>query len=506
MTVFRFMAALLSLAPPGLLLLALPACVAVPEAPANAPHAAAPVPPEMSVISIPVSIDLEQVGGDLMRQLPRPLLRSTQRRPLPVRLRSLHTSIATEPGVCSLTQLSCLAHNSVRTVSADRLATADAEVTQEMQLRSLAMSMEGSRFTLNAQVELEVSTRLGPEMEPLGKTACGGKGAKPRFELQQGGHVSWSPQGEVVVSPGAYSVRWLRPCNITAFASGVESLLDLPALRDQLQDAVERQVLNRLRQDSLRQSLERAWPELNTPRELRPGVWLLPHPENVAFGELVGKGRHISTAVLVHARPEIVMGARPDVVVPPLPTPERGIGGAEGMRLAVRGDVALAEAERQLRLNLGGALRMVNGREVRLGQVRLWGNGERAVLGLAFEAPLLAELYLFARPVYDLERNEVSFVAIEFSPASRAYLGRAAPWLPVPGLLSAVQAEARFRFDEGLAGALRDFRELRLAAGQDMMLHGGVQRVQPQALYFTRDRLVALLLLEGRLALEARQR
>lgn len=511
MTVFRFFALckplLVFRAWQALLpVLALPACVAAPEAPPNEPRTAAAVPPESSVISLPVNIDLDRVGAEVMRNLPRPFLRASQRRLVPVRHSSLSTSVASEPGICSVTELSCLARHSVRTVAADSLATAEAEVAQQMLLRSLALTMDGDRFQWTAQVDLSLVAHLPSGAVPLGATACGETGRKPRFELQQAGHVSWSPEGEAVLSPGPHTLRWIQPCFLGGLPGGATALLDLPALRDRLQDVVEQQVLNRLRQDSLRNRLEQAWPELSAPRELRPGVWLLPHPEKVTFGELVGRGRYLSTAVLVQARPEIIRGARPEVPVPPLPVPGRGLAGSDGLRLAVRGDMSLVEAERQLLHNIGGSLRLVNGAAVKLERVRIWGNGDRAVLGLGFRQPQLAELYVYARPVYDLDRNEVVFRDLAFTPATRAYLARVAGWMLVPGLLSALQEQSRIHFDDSLAGALNGFRDLRLAAGQDLTLYGGLQRVQPQALYFTQDRMVALLLLEGHLALEARQK
>lgn len=495
----------------GLLpLLALAACMSVPvqvpapEAPANAPLAAAPLPPEHSVISMPVTVDLDEVAAGLLRELPRPLLQRTWRQPLPVRRSSLQTSIATGPGSCSVMALDCLEQHSVHTVAAESVMTVVGEVTQEMQLRRLSLFMEGSRLALQAQIEVTVSTRLPAGAQPLGEVACGQRGQRARFEWLQDGHVDWSPGGEVVLGVGTTSMRWLQPCAVTAFFT--EAMLDLPGLRERLAQALELQVLARLRTAGLSLQLARAWPELNTPRELRPGVWLLPRPARVSVGDLVGRGHLASTAILVEARPEIVRGARPEVTIPPLPVPGRGDIVGDGLRLAVRGDVALSEAGQRLQQRVGAALRMVNGKSVRLDRVRLWGHGDQAVLALGFGEPALAELHLLGRVVYDPERNEVSLRDLAFAPGTRRYLARVAPWLPVPGLLSALEAEARFDFDPGLAGAVRGVSELRQAAGRDLTLSGGVQRVQPQALYFTHDRLVALLLLEGRLALEARQK
>lgn len=504
MTVRRFPA--LMLHPcfiPALFVSLLAACATSPPAPANAPRAPAPTSAGTSVIRLPVTLDLDRAAEELLRELPRPLVRHAQRRPLPVRMSSFSTTVAPEPGSCSVTALNCLSRQSVRLLASDTLATIEAEVTQQLQVRGLRLAMEGSLLSMVAEVDVAVSTRLPAGAAPLGATSCRGR---PRLELTQQGHVAWSPGGKALLGSTGHGVRWLRRCELDGFPGGADALLELPALRERLREQVERGVLNRQREQALAARLAQAWPELSAARELRPGVWLLTHPEEVAFGDLSGKGRELVTTVLVQARPEIVTGAPPAPAPPAAPVPSRRQPDGDGLRLSVRGDMALAEAERQLRRNLGGTLRRVNGEPVRLARVRVWGNGDRAVLGLAFRQPRLAELYVLARPVYDQERNEVALADLEFTAASRDYLARTADWMLVPGLLSALAAGARFRFDEELGAALRDFRELRLAAGDDLTLFGGVQRVQPQALYFTRDRLVALLVLEGRLALEARQK
>jgi hypothetical protein len=484
----------------GFALLYLAACSTAPSAPPNNPLAAAPLPLEPSVISIPVSIDLVQQGRDLQKQLPRPLVSSSQRRALPVRFSAMRTSVSMEPGVCSVTELNCLTRNSIRTVAADRMTPTEAVVAQQMFVRDISMSMDGNQFALTAQVELSLSTRLRSTQTPIGSISCGEGRTRPRFEFMLAGHVGWGPDGEVVFTPRPHYLRWLQPCNITAFHFDADQLLALPALRDRLQAAVAQTVFNGLRQGSLYTQLARAWPELSAPREIRPGVWLLPHPEKVNFAELTGKGRHVTTGVLVHAHPELVKGVRPAVPTPPLPVPERGIGNGDGMYMAIRGDLPLAQAEKALQEKLA----RLPGAVVQA--VRLYGSGDRAVLALALDAPVRTTIFLLGRPVYDLERNEVRLEVLQPSADTRRYLQRMAPALLAEEFLDAVQERARFGFDEGLAGALREFQDLRVAAGQGMTWRGGIRRMQPRSLYFTRDSLVAYVLVEGKLALEARQK
>jgi hypothetical protein len=483
----------------------LTACVSAPQAPANRPAAAAPLTLEASAISLPVSVDLARLGADLLRQLPRPFYSGSQTRSLPVRFSAMHTSYSMGPGTCSVTELNCLTRNSVRTVAADFVAPAEAVVSQQMFVRNIDISMEGSQFALTAEMEFTVNTRFKSDVAPQGVADCGDARSRPRFEIMLGGHVSWGAQGKPIITPRPYYVRWLQPCNITAFQMNAETVLNLPALRDKLQAAMEDGVFTRLRQVSLRTQLERAWTELNTPREIRPGVWLLPRPQRISFTELEGKGRQVSTSILVQAYPELVKGTRPAVVIPPLPEPEQGVNAGGGMHMAVRGDMALTMAQARLGRRLGAVPLQVKGEPVRIRQVRLYGHGDKAVLGLSLITPLLAEIHVLGRPVYDPENNEVHFEALEFSPQTRAYLARTANWLLDGDFLAALQAQAVLTFDETLAAALHDFRDLRVDAGQDMTLRGGVQRMQTHALHFTRDSLVAYVLVEGRLALESRQ-
>lgn len=512
MTVFRFLAdplfRLLRVPAPALAGLILSACATVPtpEAPPNNPVSAAPLPLESSVISIPLSIDLRELSEEMRQQLPSPVLAGRHQRTLPVRFNAMHTSVSMEPGSCSVTALNCLTRNSVRTVAADYVSPTEAEVLQEMHVRGVDVTLEGRQYAMTAQVEFQVDTRFSSTVAPLGEASCGGSGEdRPRFEIMLGGYLDWDEQGEVVTSPRPYYVRWLQPCVITAYQVNVESLLNLPALRDRLQQALERNVFSRLRQASLHGHLEQIWPELNAPRELRPGVWLLPHPHKVSFAELVGKGRSVSTGILVHAYPEVVRGSRPLVEVPPLPTPGREANGNEGMHMAIRGDMPLARAQELLSRQLAGLRLQVGGEPVRVRATRLFGSADKAVLALTLEQPMLAELYLTGRPVYDLERNEVRFEGLEYTPATRLYLSRAADWLQRESFLAALQSQAVFRFDETLAAALHGVQDLRVAAGQDMTLRGGIQRMRPQSLHFTRDSLVVYVLVEGRLALERRQ-
>lgn len=482
------------------LLLLLAGCAATPKAPANNPLPAEPPAVEASIISLPVSVDLEQLRAEVLKQLPSPILSGSETRTLRVQMGKPDAT----PGTCSIKELSCLQRKATQALAIDYTVPAEAVITHQAFVRDLAMSMSGNVFTVTTQIEFSVNARMKSTLSQFGVASCGINEPMPRLEFTLSGFVNWGPMGDLVISPKPYSLKWLRPCNITVFKLDVESLLNLPGVRDQVQAAIYDAVFSGLRQASLRGALARAWPELNAPRELQEGLWLVPYPQKVAFMEPVGTGRHVSTGLLVRAYPEIVSGTRPVVVSLPVPMPERGING-DSVHLAVKGDVALADAEALLARQLAKPF-VVGGRNVQVDAIRLYGHLDKAVIGLTLSQPVKAEIFVLGQPVFDIEKNEVRFEKLQYSLGTRDFLLKAANWLLADSFRDTLAQKARFRFDEDLAEMLKEFRDYRQELGNGLVLKGGVSRVRPQGLYFTQERLIAHVLVDGRLALEMKGR
>ncbi|MDI1302305.1 MAG: DUF4403 family protein [bacterium] len=483
------------------LFLGLAGCASSPKAPPNNPLPAVPPPVETSVISMPVTVDLEQLRVELLRQLPSPVLAGSQSQVLRVSLNPAGRNTPLEPGTCSVTELNCLTKKAARAIAVDYTAPVETVISHQVFVRDLAMSMTGNQFTVTARIEFSVSTRFKSSIAQFGVASCGVNEAMPRLDFTLSGYVNRGPTGDLVITPKPYAVKWLRPCNITAFNLNVESLLNLPVLREKLQESLQDAVFSGLHQVSVRTQLAKAWPELNAPREIQPGVWLLPHPTSVAFADIVGNGRYVSTGVLVRAHPEVVTGPRPVLVVPPVPVPEHGISG-DSMHLAIRGDIALREAEALLNQKLAKKPMTVNGRVVQVEAIRLYGSEDKAVLGLTLSQPVQAEIFLLGKPVFDVEKNEVHFDSLSYSLGSRDFLVKSANWLLGSSFRDTLQQKARFRFDDDLAEALKDFRDYQQEVGQGFVLKAGVTRVRPQALYFTQERLLAYVIVDGHLSLQ----
>lgn len=478
----------------------LSACASAPKAPANAPVPVVPPAVPASVISVPVTVDLDQLREQVLKRLPSPVVSGSQTQVLRVRFNP--AGAATDPGSCSVSGLNCLARKAAGAVAVDYTAPVETVISHQVYVRDFTMRMTGNQFTLATQVEFAINTRLKSSLAQFGVASCGVNETMPRIELAMTGAVDWAEaSGDLVVTPKAWNMKWLRPCNITAFQLNVEALLDLPGVREKVRAAINEGLMAGLRQVSLRSALAKAWPELNEPRELHPGMWLLPQPRRLSFAEPAGNGRYISSGVLVQAYPVIQSGRKPVVKVPPVPVPERGISG-DAFHVALTGDIGLQDAARLLNQQLAGKPIAAGGRTVVIDDIRLYGSDDRAVIGLALSQPVRAEIFLLARPVFDVDKNEVRFDQMEYSLGTRNFLAKTANWLLGSTFRESLQQRARFRFDDDLAEALAEFRNFRQDLGNGLFLRGSLLRVRPQGLYFTQDRLLAHVQMEGRLALD----
>jgi hypothetical protein len=469
-------------------------------APPNQPDPVLLPAVEPSTISIPVNVDLDLLGAEAVKRLPSPLVQGSVVRDLRININP-GASSSSGQAACSVTSLTCLtsrASASLGHLSIDYTAPVQSQIDYTAFLRNLQMRMQGNDFTVTAQIEFSVAARVKSGLSGFGIASCGVNEAMPKIEFTLPGTVNWTAQGDLQIVPGAWSMRWLRPCNITAFQFNVETLLDLPGVRDKVGRAIDAAITGNLQQVGLRTALKQVWPLINQPRQIQDGVWLLLGPEKISFGDITGTGRMVSSGVVVRARPQIISGAKPVVTIPPVPAPEH-LPTGEGFHVALWGDISLDKANDLLNQKLAGKPITAGSHTVVIDKLRVYGSGTKAVLGLTLSEPVKGEIYALARPVFDIEKNELRFEDVDFSLESSSLLARSANWMLHGSLRQSIEQKARIRFDDDLKDALKDFRNYRQTLDSGVVVRASLDHVRPEGLYFTADSIKAYVVLDGKL-------
>jgi hypothetical protein len=437
--------------------------------PVNNPNPIVLPPVESSVINIPIDIDLEVVRSEALKNAPKPL----------------SAGKTTEMLVIANTPLPI-----------------ESDIIHVVNLRDVRLSVIGQDFVATTQLEFSVDTRTRASSLHLGGVSCGIGEELPKIEFTLPGKLYWTAEGDLAVQAGQWQLKWLKPCHITAFKFNVEKLLNLPLIRNKVQAVVNENINTSLKQVGLKALLTKTWPQVNAPQQLEKNVWLLLQPEQIGLADIVGLGRYVKTSVSVTARPQIVTGEKPQLPLPIMPKPQRLTTTSDGFHLALRGDIGLEVANQLLNEKLANKPFDAGGRQVLISSLKFYGSGDNAVLALRLQKPIDAEVYLLAKPVLDIEKNELRLENIDFELSTSSFLAKSANWMLHGKFKSAIAEKARFSFDKDLTETLKDFKNYRQNLGYGAILKAQITSVRPQGVFFTPTDIKAFVVIDGKLGLE----
>ena len=425
-----------------------------------------------SVINLPITIDLETVRAEALKAMPKPL------------------------SVGKVTQVLTIANTPL---------PMESDISHTVYMRDLRLGVTGQDFTATAQLDFAIETKTRAGFLSMGGISCGIGEDLPKIEFTLPGKLYWTATGDLAVQAGQWQLKWLKPCNITAFKFNVEKMANLPLVRDKVQGIVNEQINNALKQVSFKNMLVKTWPQVNEPKQLEKDVWLLLQPEKIGLTDIIGTGRYVKTSLSLTARPQIITGEKPKITLPPMPQPQRLVANGDGFYLALRGDIGLDTANRLLNEKLANKPFDAGGKQVLINSLQLYGSGEKAVLGLRLQQPINAEIFLLGRLTLDVMQNELRLDDIEFELATSSLLAKSANWMLHGTFKNLIAEKARVDFDKDLANVLNDFKDYRQNLGYGATLKAQLANIRPQGVFFTQNDIKAFVVIDGKLGLDISQ-
>ncbi len=441
-------------------------------APPNNPNPVVLPQVPTSVINLPISIDLETVRSEILKNVPKPLSSG------------------------KITQILTIANTSL---------PMESDISHVVNLRDVKISVTGQDFVATTQLDFSIETKTRAGFLNIGGVSCGVGEELPKIEFSLPGKLYWTTTGDLAVQTGQWKLKWLKPCNITAFKFNVEKMVNLPVVREKVQKIVNENIDAAFKQVGFKALLTQIWPVMSEPKSLEKDVWLLLQPEKIGLTDIVGTGRYLKTNLSLTARPQIVTGDKPRVVMPIMPAPQRLITSGDSFYVAFRGDIRLDTANRLLNEQLANKPFDAGGKTVLINSLQLYGSGDKAVLGLRLQQPINAEIFLLGKLVLDANKNEMRLDDIEFELATTSLLAKSANWMLHGTFKNAIAQKARFSFDKDMSNVLADFKDYRQSLGYGATLKAQIAQVRPQGVFFTTNDIKAFVIVEGKLALEVNQ-
>jgi hypothetical protein len=273
-------------------------------------------------------------------------------------------------------------------------------------------------FKIKADVDVTV---LGQKVSVKGVTQAGYDEPMPRVEVTLPVSLQLEDGGKIKVTRGAWNLKWLKPCNLTALNISAESIMDLPFVKDNIHSAVD-SALDKLPQEfDINAQLDKAWNAASSPIKLVDPVWLVLNPKAFDFGQIKiiknASGNFLQVQASFASTPKVVLGAQPQTVAAPRP-PLKVASEANAFNLNLRGMFSLEEVEKKV--NTFFQTNPVEHLEVSL--VKLFGVDNELFVEVHFTKPTRAKVFLHGHPKYDAQPDELAVDDLDFTEESEHFL------------------------------------------------------------------------------------
>lgn len=423
-----------------------------------------PAPPP-STLRIPIQVDLDFVQQRILAAVPKPLSQQVKQKKV-----QLGGNIPFSP-------------------------TVGVEFRHRAELENIDLTMQGDQFQAVARVGFAVGgSVLGGGMN-MGLASCGERTGEPTgaIDFTLKGFLSWGDDAKVQLRTLPWEMRWIRPCELTAFKVRLEDILDLPLVRNQVQKAITQAIQKIPEAIQVRPMAEKAWKEVAKPREVFPGVKLVVRPESLSVSPLTGTGKTVLSAITIRARPSLtdsVVASDTSRTLPPIRVEPAGDG---LFHLEAQATIPLTLVDSLMSASLSSRIFDAGGRTVRISKAWLYGGGDRAVLGVRLLQPFEGDIFLKGRPLFDSANNTVLLSDVDFDMQTRSFLMKSADFLLHGTIKDAIAKAATVN----ISSHMPRVADLRIPTGDVGEMAISLRTLRPMGISLDQGRLQAWMQTDG---------
>lgn len=255
-------------------------------------------------------------------------------------------------------------------------------------------------------------------------------------------------------------------------------------------------------QGNLRPMAEQAWRRLQEPIRIDSTIWLVVNPESASASPPGGDGTTARITASITAHPTVLFGPRPASGTRPLPSLQIRQPG-DGFHVAIEGEISFEDATTQLARIFRGTKQNLDGREITITDVKVFGSGDMAVLQVALTGDLDGTVYLAGRPVYDDRSGLLTIADLDYSVETKATLVKIADWLYHGSFRETIAQQAKLGLASGIGEARRELqRGLNRQLAPNIALVGTVSAIRPVGVFVTASGFRARIMVDGALRVE----
>ena len=368
---------------------------------------------------------------------------------------------------------------------------------------SIDLTMVGERISLFSRLRFRARVAL-PGVG--GIASCGYEPeTMRRAEIRLGTNVYWRNDWRLATRATALAPDILDPCEVTMLrvdaTPTIKRLIDgqLSRLRQQFDSIIPAVADLRPAADSLWRIMQRP-----LPIDSASTVWLTMAPSAASLGPLNGNAGAVGTALVLTARPRVVVGAKPTAEVRPLPSLTLS-NKTSGIHLPLEIEIPFDDLSRRATALMSGE---VAGKGIKVGDIAVWGIGDTVVVKVGVEGRMSGSLFLLGRIGYDAPSQSILIGDLRYTLASSSKMSSIKATLGAPRIrhaLDAATGHGRLAVGdqiERLKAQLGQLLNRELAPG--VQLSGAVTDARVDRLYTISNAFVLRVVFDGEARLDVR--
>jgi hypothetical protein len=278
----------------------------------------------------------------------------------------------------------------------------------------LHLAMQGDVLQIQAHVRYQVEARK-ELIGRLGLSAGCGIEKPPRQALIGVlARLEWAPDWSLRPRFQVLPTRFLDPCEVTLAEIDVSPLVGR-VFADRIQESLAeamRDLAPRLQ--GLRAEAARTWEGLQVPVELTPGLWLQVQPLGLALAPLHGAGNRVETAVWLAFRGALSSEPPSKTASTPLPPLFPYRPAQPGLRFSLGLELDYARLATALSARTQGQTLEVQGHQIGIDGISLAAQDQDLVLNARLTGDVPGRLTILGRPAFDPASQALKLEQVDF--------------------------------------------------------------------------------------------